>query len=153
MGVSSLSFSHFQMLGCSSVIINFHQNKVRVVLPRQVRSEGCLMSLTPTLSFKRRWDFKVPFRSQPYKSCMCTRSVMSDPLWPYKLLCAHCKLLSTWDWIGCGLPFPTPGDLPDPGIEPVAPALQADFFTIWATREAWLIQHCKSAIIKLLRQC
>ena len=26
-----------------------------------------------------------------------------------------------------GLPFPSPGDLPDPGIEPVCPALQADF--------------------------
>ena len=25
-----------------------------------------------------------------------------------------------------GLPFPSPGDLPDPGIEPVSPALQAD---------------------------
>ena len=25
-----------------------------------------------------------------------------------------------------GLPFPSPGDLPDPGIEPVYPALQAD---------------------------
>ena len=25
-----------------------------------------------------------------------------------------------------GLPFPTPGDLPDPGIEPGSPALQAD---------------------------
>ena len=24
------------------------------------------------------------------------------------------------------LPFPSPGDLPDPGIEPVTPALQAD---------------------------
>ena len=27
-----------------------------------------------------------------------------------------------------GLPFPTPGDLPDPGIESRSPALQADFF-------------------------
>ena len=27
-----------------------------------------------------------------------------------------------------GLPFPSPGDLPDPGIEPVSPALQADAF-------------------------
>ena len=27
-----------------------------------------------------------------------------------------------WD----GLPFPSPGDLPDPGIEPGSPALQAD---------------------------
>ena len=26
----------------------------------------------------------------------------------------------------CGLPCPTPGDLPDPGIEPRSPALQAD---------------------------
>ena len=25
-----------------------------------------------------------------------------------------------------GLPFPSPGDLPDPGIEPKSPALQAD---------------------------
>ena len=25
-----------------------------------------------------------------------------------------------------GLPFPSPGDLPDPGIEPRCPALQAD---------------------------
>ena len=27
-----------------------------------------------------------------------------------------------------GLPFPSPGDLPDPGIEPRSPALQADSF-------------------------
>ena len=25
-----------------------------------------------------------------------------------------------------GLPFPSPGDLPDPGIEPVSPEFQAD---------------------------
>ena len=25
-----------------------------------------------------------------------------------------------------GLPFPSPGDLPDPGIEPGSPALEAD---------------------------
>ena len=28
-----------------------------------------------------------------------------------------------------GLPFPSPGDLPNPGIEPGSPALQADSFT------------------------
>ena len=31
-----------------------------------------------------------------------------------------------------GLPFPSPGDLPDPRIEPGSPALQAD---VWATKE------------------
>ena len=29
-----------------------------------------------------------------------------------------------------GLPFPSPGDLPDPGIEPRSPALQADALTL-----------------------
>ena len=28
-----------------------------------------------------------------------------------------------------GLPFPSPGDLPDPGIEPGSPALAGGFFT------------------------
>ena len=28
-----------------------------------------------------------------------------------------------------GLPFPTPGDLPDPGIAPASPALAGEFFT------------------------
>ena len=27
-----------------------------------------------------------------------------------------------------GLPLPSPGDLPDPGVEPTSPALQTDFF-------------------------
>ena len=29
----------------------------------------------------------------------------------------------------CGLPFPSPGDLPDPGIKPASPALAVGFFT------------------------
>ena len=28
-----------------------------------------------------------------------------------------------------GLPFPSPGDLPNPGIEPMSPALAGGFFT------------------------
>ena len=31
------------------------------------------------------------------------------------------------DTVGSGLPFLTPGDLPNPGIKPGSPALQADF--------------------------
>ena len=30
---------------------------------------------------------------------------------------------------GVGLPFPPPGDLPDPGVRPVSPALANGFFT------------------------
>ena len=34
-----------------------------------------------------------------------------------------------------GIPFPSPGDLPYPGIEPGSPALTGRFFTTGATRE------------------
>ena len=37
-----------------------------------------------------------------------------------------------------GLPFPSPGDLPNLGIECGCPTLQGRCFTIWATREALL---------------
>ena len=41
-----------------------------------------------------------------------------------------------------GLPFPSPGDRPDPGIEPRSPALQADFVTIRAMRESLYVCVC-----------
>ena len=47
-----------------------------------------------------------------------------------------------------GLPFPTPGDLPNPGSNPhlMSLALAEEFFTTSATweapsREAWLLEH------------
>ena len=43
------------------------------------------------------------------------------------------RLLCPWNSpgknTGVGLPFPSPGDLPDLGIEPMSPALQADALT------------------------
>ena len=45
---------------------------------------------------------------------------------------------SSQDYLS-GLPFPSPGDLPDPGIEPtalVSPALAGGFFTTSTTWEA-----------------
>ena len=48
-----------------------------------------------------------------------------------------------------GLPFPSPGDFPDPGIEPVSPALADGFFYHWATRESntWM---CREKMLLLL---
>ena len=43
------------------------------------------------------------------------------------------RLLCSWDLsgknTGVGLPFPPPGDLPDPGIEPASPELAGRFFS------------------------
>ena len=46
-----------------------------------------------------------------------------------------------------GLPFPSPGDLPDPGIEPGSPALQADSLPTAPPGKAWaqdIAQHSQS---------
>ena len=39
-----------------------------------------------------------------------------------------------------GLPFPSPGNLPDTGVEPGSPELQEDFYC-WATREACRVRR------------
>ena len=37
-----------------------------------------------------------------------------------------------------GLPFPSPGDLPDPGTEPASPALAGGFFTTASAEKQYL---------------
>ena len=55
--------------------------------------------------------------------CVC--SVMSDSLWPHRLQAPTSMGFSRQEY-GSGLPFPSPGELPDPGIESRSPTLQAD---------------------------
>ena len=62
--------------------------------------------------------------------CVCesiSRSVVSDSVIPWTVarqapLSMEFSMQECWS----GQPFPSPGDLPDPGIEPRSPALQAD---------------------------
>ena len=65
-------------------------------------------------------------------------SVMSDCLRRYGLLACPAPLSKEFPrkeyW--SGLPFPSPGDLPDPGIKPMSPALQADSLLSKPIREA-----------------
>ena len=62
--------------------------------------------------------------------CLCvyvcvSHSVMSNSLQPHELdKLEPARLLYPWD--SPGLPFSSPEGLPDPGIEPGPPALQAD---------------------------
>ena len=43
------------------------------------------------------------------------------------------------------LPFPSPGDLPDPGIKPKFPTLAGGFFTVEPLGKPW-VQSAKSSI-------
>ena len=75
--------------------------------------------------------------------CYCTSAMERDTTRPYMVFQSLCcvqllqphglqptRLLCPWDFpgknIGYGLPFPSPGNLPDPGTEPRSPTLQAD---------------------------
>ena len=63
-----------------------------------------------------------------YKQSKQSCSVMSDSLRPPRAVAYQSPLSMGFSrqeyW--SGLPFPSPGDLPDPGIEPRSPTLQAD---------------------------
>ena len=51
-----------------------------------------------------------------------------------------------------GLPFPTPGDLPDPGIEPatlVSPALEGKFFTTSTTWEVVNVGNIEDSLLNM----
>ena len=96
--------------------------------------------------------------------CMLSRSVMSNSLGPFRLL-AHQASLSMgfsrqeyWS----GLPFPPPGDLPDPGTEPVSPAcpvLASGYFatsTTWEASlktESQLLKCLYESNLEMTRQC
>ena len=85
-----------------------------------------------------------------YLSGIVSCSVTSDSLWPCELW--PTRLLFPWDSpgknTGVGCP-PSPGDLPNPGIEPVS-CIAGRFFTIWATREAHLSPIIKYNLLKVL---
>ena len=56
-----------------------------------------------------------------------SRSVMSDSAIPWTVAYqASPSMEFSRQGFWSGLPFPSPGDLPDPGIEPRSPALQAE---------------------------
>ena len=56
-----------------------------------------------------------------------SHSVVSDSEAPWAVACqAHMSMEFFRQEYWSGLPFPSPGDLPDPGIKPRSPALQAD---------------------------
>ena len=65
-------------------------------------------------------------------------------LQPHRLQLA--RLLCPWDFpgknTGLGCPFPSPGDLPDPGTEPASPALQVvSYFASSLLLCRWILHH------------
>ena len=65
------------------------------------------------------------------------RSVMSDSVTTWTVACqAPLSIRFSRPEYWSGLPFPSPGNLPNPGIKPMFPALAGGFLTTSATGEA-----------------
>ena len=69
-----------------------------------------------------------------YKSISCFSHVQLFAT-PWTVTCqAPLSMGFSWQEYGSGYPYLSPGDLPNPGIEPRSPALRTDSFIIWATK-------------------
>ena len=65
------------------------------------------------------------------KKVKVSHTVVSDSAIPWTVVCqAPLSLEFSRQEYWSGLPFPSSGDLPDPGIEPRSPAQQADSLPI-----------------------
>ena len=91
------------------------------------RTEARQASLSFTISWKWKWS----------------RSVVSDSAIPWTVAYQAPPSMSfsrqeCWS----GLPFPSQGDLPDPGIEPWSPTLQADVLPSEPPGKQRFVQTC-----------
>ena len=118
--------------------------------PWPLCSRECSLCSSPSPDFSLHWEHS----HQELPACLLT--ALHSPEWKEKvkmkaLVTQSCPTLCNsthysppgssvhgfsrqeyWS----GLPFPSPGDFPDPGIEPGVSCTAGRFFTIWATREA-----------------
>ena len=85
---------------------------------------GDVYTITSIVSF--------PFFLEKVKSESDICSVMSDSLRPHGQSMGFSRQ-EYWS----GLPFPSPGDLPDPGIKPRSPTLGADSLPSEPPRKPW----------------
>ena len=80
------------------------------------------------ISFSNAWKWKVKLKSLSHVWLFVTPGTVAHQA-PQSMEFSRQEYWS-------GLPFPSPGDLPNPGTEPGSPTLKGRCFTIWATREA-----------------
>ena len=114
-----------------SVCANFRRTIGHALLtpPSQHTSATSL----PQLFRKTRTNYFV-LNSIAICVCACACRHAQLFLTPWTVACSpgsSCPWDSPWQEYWSGLPFSTPGDLLDPGIEPrsASPTLQGDFFT------------------------
>ena len=113
---------------CSTWVTSQRQQNDLVSFPRQIIQHHSNPSLCPNHWCQRNGSWLVLWRPITSFIESESHSVMSDSLWPSRTVACQAPLpieLSRQEYWS-GLPFPSPGDLPDPGIKPGSSALQTD---------------------------
>ena len=115
----------------------------------KVRSNFCLwISGFPTPFIEKRHPMNTHWNLRPWEKIWYKKTTGLMGKW--KSLNCVWLLVTPMDWSPPGssvlgilqartlewVPFPSPGDLPNPEIKPRSPALQASFFTDWTSKEA-----------------
>ena len=119
-------------------------------LPASKRKQTFLSAdLASVLAFEQR-AARPHFRAHNLDVCVCLSASQTCPTLCDLMDCSHQAYLSMkfsrqeyWS----GYPFPTPGDLPDPGIKPTSlssPVLAGRFFTISAN---WILANASIVVI------
>ena len=102
---------------------------------------GCLCLNVSSYKDTSHSELGTTHMTSCYFECECeSHSVMSDSLQTHGLYIAHQAPLSmqfSRQEYRSGLPFPSPGYLPDSGIEPGSPTLQAD--SLCLTQQSWRV--------------
>ena len=74
--------------------------------------------------------------------CLCVFSCAQLLMTPWSVACqAPMPMEFSMQEYWSGLPFPSPGDLPNPGIEPRSPALQAGALTSEPPGKPYIIRY------------
>ena len=105
----------------------------------QYESSICFLLEHQLLSYSSYSDSQHTTFNQVISFSACVCAAASDSLRPHGLWLT--RFLCPWTFQGkeywSGLPFPIPGDLPDPGIEPISPVLVGVFFTTEPWGKPW----------------
>ena len=78
-------------------------------------------------------------------ACMCVCSITFDSATPWTKACQAPMFMEfSRQEYWSGLPFPSPGDLPDPGIEPTSPMSLVLVGRSFTTSATWEVTYYKS---------
>ena len=125
----------------ASCVKIFNLNNEKAMSCKQIVERGIHPNVHYLLIFLTSLMWKKKFES------LCCVWLFATPWTVQAPLSMEFSRQNYWS----GLPFRSPGNFPNPGIEPMSPSLAGGFFTIWASWEAWFTQNIFLLVLPLMK--